>query len=91
VSIPFRTEVLTPDWFGEVLGSPVTGVEVLDAHSGTTGRARVRLTGASDLPATVFVKLQPFTEEPAIKSSCRPSAKVALTYPRPVLVLGLLP
>jgi len=63
VSIPFRTEELTPDWFSEVLGSPVTGVEVLDAHSGTTGRARVGLTGASDLPATVFVKLQPFTEE----------------------------
>ena len=62
MSIPFRTEELTPDWFSEVLGSPVTGVEVLDAHSGTTGRPRV-LTGASALPATVFVKLQPFTEE----------------------------
>jgi aminoglycoside phosphotransferase (APT) family kinase protein len=63
VSIPFRIEELTPGWFSEVLGSPVIGVEVHDAHSGTTGRARIGLTGASDLPATVFVKLQPFTEE----------------------------
>jgi len=41
----------------------VDGVEVLDAHSGTTGRARVGLTGAADPPASVFVKLQPFSPE----------------------------
>ena len=36
------------------------GVEVVDAHSGTTGRARLRVRGDSGLPDTVFVKLQPF-------------------------------
>ena len=41
----------------------VDGVDVLDAHSGTTGRARVGLTGAPELPASVFVKLQPFSPE----------------------------
>ena len=38
-------------------------MDVLDAHSGTTGRARVGLTGAPELPASVFVKLQPFSPE----------------------------
>ena len=38
-------------------------MEILDAHSGTTGRARVGLTSSSDLPNSVFVKLQPFVPE----------------------------
>jgi hypothetical protein len=61
VTIPAAVEELEPAWFSEALGMHVTGVEVLDAHSGTTGRARVGLTGAADLPASVFVKLQPFS------------------------------
>ncbi|WP_194163831.1 phosphotransferase family protein [Mycolicibacterium sp. P1-5] len=61
-NIPASVDELTPSWFSEVLGEMVTAVEVLDAHSGTTGRARVRLTSDS-LPETVFVKLQPFTPE----------------------------
>src|SRR5262249_10044458 len=62
VTIPARVEDLTPQWFSEILGGPVAGVEILDAHSGTTGRARVGLTAACDVPDTVFVKLQPFVE-----------------------------
>jgi aminoglycoside phosphotransferase (APT) family kinase protein len=63
VSIPAATDDLSPAWFTKVLGEPVTGVEILDAHSGTTGRARVRLTTSAELPATMFVKLQPFAPE----------------------------
>jgi len=39
MTIPARVEDLTPEWFSEILDSPVGGVEILDAHSGTTGRA----------------------------------------------------
>ena len=59
MAIPASVEELTPAWLSEALGAAVDGVEVLDAHSGTTGRARLRLRGASGLPDTVFVKLQP--------------------------------
>lgn len=63
MSIPAVVDDLQPAWFSEVLGHPVTAVEVLDAHSGTTGRARIGLTGSSDVPGSVFVKLQPFSDE----------------------------
>ena len=41
------------------LGSTVDAVQVLDSHSGTTGRARLALRGAG-VPPSVFVKLAPF-------------------------------
>ncbi len=63
MTIPTSTDELTPAWFTEILGEPVTGVQVLDAHSGTTGRARLGLTASSSLPDTIFVKLQPFVPE----------------------------
>lgn len=63
VTIPAAVEDLQPRWFSEVLGVPVTAVEVLAAHSGTTGRARIGLSGPSELPDSVFVKLQPFNPE----------------------------
>jgi hypothetical protein len=63
VSIPAEPAELTSSWFSEVLGATVTSAEVLDAHSGTTGRARVGLTGADGVPSSVFVKLQPFAPE----------------------------
>jgi hypothetical protein len=50
--IPADVGDLTPAWFSEILNAPVRGVQLLDAHSGTTGRARVGLTGSSDLPET---------------------------------------
>ena len=62
--IPGSVDALTPDWFTDILDTPVDAVDVLDAHSGTTGRARVGLTASSsDVPETVFVKLQPFAED----------------------------
>jgi Phosphotransferase enzyme family len=63
VAIPTTVEELTPAWLSEALGATVDEVEVLDAHSGTTGRARLRVRGPSGLPDTVFVKLQPFLPE----------------------------
>lgn len=60
--IPADVGDLTPAWLSAALGESVRAVEVLDAHSGTTGRARVRLH-ADGLPETLFVKLQPFTPE----------------------------
>jgi hypothetical protein len=60
VAIPSTVEELTPAWLSEVLGLAVDAVEVVDAHSGTTGRARLRVRGDSGLPDTLFVKLQPF-------------------------------
>ena len=63
MTIPAGVEDLTPEWFSQVLGEPVRSVDILDAHSGTTGRARLKLTGSDALPDTVFVKLQPFVAE----------------------------
>jgi hypothetical protein len=63
MSIPAEPAELTAAWFSEVLGTTVTSAEVIDAHSGTTGRARVGLAGADNVPSSVFVKLQPFHPE----------------------------
>ena len=63
MTIPTRVEELTPAWFSEVLDADVSAVEVLDAHTGTTGRARVRLSTRAPIPDTLFVKLQPFLPE----------------------------
>jgi hypothetical protein len=60
--LPLDVADLTADWFASALGRDVTGAEVLDRSSGTTGRARVALTGEPGVPATVFVKLSPFDE-----------------------------
>ncbi len=63
MTIPDAVEGLTPTWFSEVLDADISAVEVLDAHTGTTGRARVRLTSDAAVPETVFVKMQPFLSE----------------------------
>jgi aminoglycoside/choline kinase family phosphotransferase len=63
VTRPGRVEDLTAAWFSEILDCPVDRVDILDAHSGTTGRARVGLTSSADLPSSMFVKLQPFADE----------------------------
>jgi aminoglycoside phosphotransferase (APT) family kinase protein len=63
VPIPDQLSDLTAGWFSQVLDCHVSAVEVIDAHSGTTGRARVRLTTGGAVPETLFVKLQPFTQE----------------------------
>ncbi len=61
--IPSRVEELTSAWLSEILEVDIDAVEVVDAHSGTTGRARVRVTTRAPIPETLFVKLQPFHPE----------------------------
>jgi hypothetical protein len=51
---------LTAEWFTAALGREVTDVRVVERSSGTTGRARVELSGRAGVPATAFVKLPPF-------------------------------
>lgn len=58
-SLPTEIHELTPEWCSRALGREVASVEVIDRHSGTTGRARLALEGDGG-PATVFVKLPPF-------------------------------
>jgi aminoglycoside phosphotransferase (APT) family kinase protein len=62
MTIPTERAELTPAWLSAALGKGVDEVKVLDSHSGTTGRVRLALRGAS-LPASVFVKLAPFDAE----------------------------
>lgn len=62
MKIPFSVEEVTADWLSGVLEVPISRVEVLDAHSGTTGRARIRVTG-NGVPESLFIKLQPFDAE----------------------------
>jgi aminoglycoside phosphotransferase (APT) family kinase protein len=68
-ALPDRPEAITPAWLSEALSASLPGVEVakvevVDRHSGTTGRARLALEYASGPagPETVFVKLPPFGE-----------------------------
>ena len=63
-AIPLEVADATPEWLSEALGRPVVDVEVLDAHSGTTGRARLglRYRGGDDGPPSVFLKLAPFDD-----------------------------
>src|SRR5215472_12692619 len=67
-AIPVEAEDLDPSWLTEVLRVHAPDVEVVaahvvDAHSGTTGRVRLRLEYAGsheDGPNTVFCKIAPF-------------------------------
>lgn len=65
-ALPSYPEEITPQWLSEALSSAgeerrARSVEVVDAHSGTTGRARIRVTweNAGDAPEAIFVKLPP--------------------------------
>jgi Phosphotransferase enzyme family len=59
--IPLEVADVTTAWLGEAMGREVSSVEVLDRHSGTTGRVRVAIHYADDPgPSTAFVKLAPF-------------------------------
>ena len=60
MGIPVDVAELTAEWFTEVLGTDVRSVLIVDQHSGTTGRAKVRLDSNGILPDTVFCKLAPF-------------------------------
>ncbi|MDZ7675425.1 MAG: phosphotransferase [Acidimicrobiales bacterium] len=68
-SIPDRPDAITTDWLSDALamsfpGVDVSRIEVLEEHSGTTGRIRLGVeygSGPSG-PDTMFVKLPPFDE-----------------------------
>ena len=68
-TLPDHPEAVTATWLTESLqpslpGIEVVATEILDQHSGTTGRMRLRLhLGAGvDGPESVFIKLPPFEE-----------------------------
>jgi hypothetical protein len=63
VTIPGSVDQVTAAWLSGVLDASISTVEVVDAHSGTTGRAVIRVEGDSAVPDTLFVKLQPFDAE----------------------------
>jgi len=66
VPVPISVEVgdITAPWLGSVLGGRIDAIELLDTHSGTTGRVRVGLLHDDRrLPPSVFVKLAPFASE----------------------------
>jgi aminoglycoside phosphotransferase (APT) family kinase protein len=61
VSIPVEVEDITAEWLEDVLGTSLQSIEIAEAHSGTTGRARVLLAHDDPrVPRSVFVKLAPF-------------------------------
>jgi hypothetical protein len=60
--LPLEVGELTPSFFSYAFERGVTHAELLDRHSGTTGRTRFGLRGEEGVPATVFVKLAPFDE-----------------------------
>src|SRR4029453_4498226 len=66
-AIPTELAGLDAAWLAAVFGVEVERVQVLDSHSGTTGRARLALTWApaagAGLPTSVFVKFAPFAAE----------------------------
>ena len=64
--IPERAEDITPELITEAFadrhpGAIAHAVDVIDAHSGTTGRARLRISWHQDVgaPEAVFAKLAP--------------------------------
>ncbi len=65
MQIPESTEQITAAWLTDAVqpvapNARATRVELVDAHSGTTGRARLRVAwDGGDLPAAVFAKLAP--------------------------------
>src|SRR5258706_12742688 len=66
ITLPGTPGEITPVWLSATLGAAQAGsraesVEVVGAHSGTTGRAMLRVKWAPgpDLPERVFVKLPP--------------------------------
>jgi hypothetical protein len=65
IEIPDSLKAITPAWLSAAVqdvapGARATSIEIVDAHSGTTGRARLAVTwerGA--LPRALFAKLAP--------------------------------
>lgn len=62
--IPRDLNSVSLDWLSGALQAPVTGIRIVDAHAGTTGRALLELNygEALELPTRLFVKLPPTDE-----------------------------
>lgn len=66
--IPETLDEITKDWLSAAMqeispGIKAIAVEVIDAHSGTTGRARLKVSWeGGDLPAHIFAKFPPTDE-----------------------------
>lgn len=61
--LPIAPEDITSAWLSEVLGETIDSVALVDAHAGTTGRAVIEISHASErLPERLFVKLPPTDE-----------------------------
>jgi hypothetical protein len=65
IEIPDSLDAVSPEWLTRAVqdvapGARASAVEVVDAHSGTTGRARLAVVWErGELPPAVFVKLPP--------------------------------
>lgn len=69
ITFPLSPDAITVEWLSDALsasfpGAVVARVETVDQHSGTTGRALLRLGYAPGPqgPPTVFIKLPPFSD-----------------------------
>tara|TARA_B110000977_G_scaffold187883_1_gene255491 strand:- start:3070 stop:4107 length:1038 start_codon:yes stop_codon:yes gene_type:complete len=63
--IPIETSQMTSDWLSHVLGIQVTDSRLVEANSGTTGRAviEVEYGEPSNLPRKIFIKHPPADEQ----------------------------
>jgi hypothetical protein len=83
-SIPVEVQDITSSWLQDVMrrhapGAVPRAIDVIEAHSGTTGRARVVPTHDDPcLPGSVFVKLAQF--EVALPSA---NTRTQLPWPLP--------
>ncbi len=85
LQIPKDLNSLSSDWLALVLDAPVIGFTVVDANSGTTGRAVLELqyADAVDLPRRLFVKLPPADDmQRAFVTSSGMGRREALFYER---------
>ncbi len=83
LQIPKDLNSLSSDWLAHVLDAPVSGFTVVDANSGTTGRAVLELDYAEavDLPRRLFAKLPPTDEmQRAFVTSSGMGRREALFY-----------
>ena len=64
MQIPTELDEINSDWLTHALQAPVKTVRIIDAHSGTTGRAMLQVDYAEavQLPHRFFVKLPPTDE-----------------------------
>ena len=59
--LPQTAQAISSEWLGQALGRDISACRLLDAHTGTTGRALLELdcAGPDPLPSRLFAKLPP--------------------------------